>query len=139
VAPVVNTVAESGIEAAKLVGDWFSHPITDLERNAEVDQRWEALQEHLQTRSDTPSPTMIANALDGISPIGGKPLSQVVDLTVPHSSARQRFKAFVSRERVDQLLKEDTERGPGTIPSVEELGPSVWHIKPGNRARGPGT
>jgi surface carbohydrate biosynthesis protein len=129
IAPLVNTVVDSGIMAAEQLEDWFFRPAPVQDRRAEEERRLATLQEFLRTRSDIPAPTMIANALDQIKPVGDGRVLRGADLVALDASARQRFKAFVSQERVDQLLRQDGGADWRGKALVEELGPAVWHIK----------
>ena len=75
---------------------------------------------------------MIIQAIDAINPIERGVDLDPRDLVSLESSARQRSKAFVSRDMVRALLREGEAGNEVTTPKVDELGPSVWRIRRAN-------
>ena len=128
IAPIVNAVANSASEAVDIVERQFSTPPSQ-----EFEARQSAaLQPFLDTNPTPSSPQRIIQAIDAINPIERGVDLDPRDLVSLESSARQRSKAFVSRDMVRALLREGEAGNEVTTPKVDELGPSVWRIRRAN-------
>lgn len=126
IAPMVNTVVTTGEEAVTEIERVFSGGEPPMEIVNREAARLAALQGLLQTEIIPSSPTRIVDAIDEIAP-DTRAVNDAGVLAIPTASARQRFKAFVSTDRVRQLLGEGD--GVSAPVLVEELGAAVWRIR----------
>lgn len=126
IASVVNTNVKDADEAVAAVERELSDG-WGLKSNS---QRLSDLQAYLRTDDDQSPSEKIADALLAIIPPGTNSTLNLRLLRIPESSGRQRFKAFVPRAKLEDLLRRDA--GPeGQEPEIriDELAPSVWRLR----------
>lgn len=131
IASVVNTNVKDADEAVAAV----ERELSVGWASKSMSQRLSDLQAYLRTDDDQSPSEKIADALLAICPLGIGSDLNVGRLRIPESSGRQRFKAFVPREKLEDLLREVAgSEGQESDIRIDELAPSVWRLRAPQRS-----